>query len=145
MNSLRPFHLAIPVYDLSSTRTFYLDVLGAKEGRSASTWVDFNLFGHQVVAHVVADNNDTNRGNSITYNQVDGDKVPVPHFGVILTVDEWNDLVNRIRENDWEFEIEPKFRFEGASGEQSIMFLKDPSGNALEFKSFKNLDMLFAK
>ncbi len=95
MSSLRPFHLAIPVYDLSSTRDFYLNILGAKEGRSASTWVDFNLFGHQVVAHLVVGNKDNTGGNNITYSEVDGDKVPVPHFGVVLTVHEWDELANR--------------------------------------------------
>ena len=142
MSTLRPFHLAIPVRDLVSTRDFYLNVLGAKEGRSSSTWVDFNLFGHQVVAHALAYELE---GNNETLNQVDDDLVPVPHFGIILNFYEWQDLAEKIKKAGWPFEIEPKLRFEETSGEQWIMFLKDPSGNAIEFKSFKDLNNLFEK
>tara|TARA_B100001250_G_scaffold175361_1_gene150800 strand:- start:125 stop:553 length:429 start_codon:yes stop_codon:yes gene_type:complete len=142
LSTLGPFHLAIAVRDLLSTRDFYLNVLGAKEGRSASTWVDFNLFGHQVVAHAVADNSKESNGS---HNEVDADMVPVPHFGVILELDEWNQLAEQIQKAGWPFDIEPKLRFEGTSVEQSIMFLTDPSGNAIEFKSFKDPANLFTK
>jgi len=142
LSTLGPFHLAIPVRDLLSTRDFYLNVLGAKEGRSTSTWVDFNLFGHQVVAHAVADKVKESSGSR---NEVDADMVPVPHFGVILELDEWNQLVEQIQSADWPFDIEPKLRFEGTTGEQWIMFLTDPSGNAIEFKSFKDPASLFMK
>jgi len=140
MKSMRPFHLAFPVNDLTSTRSFYKSVLGATEGRSSDSWVDFNLFGHQIVAHI----DNESRNQNFSNNFVDGDKVPVPHFGVVLSVVEWKQLADRISREGWKFEIPPKLRFKGTSGEQWSMFLKDPSGNALEFKSFENPDMLFA-
>jgi extradiol dioxygenase family protein len=141
---LRPFHLAFPVEDLAAARQFYGTVLGCPEGRSAEHWIDFNLFGHQIVAHHqprAAQRNERVPGS----NAVDGHAVPVPHFGVVLTADEWRQLAVRLRAADVPFIIEPHTRFEGQVGEQSTMFFLDPSGNALEFKAFADLSQLFAK
>jgi hypothetical protein len=141
---LRPFHLAFPVDDLAAARHFYGTVLGCPEGRSAENWIDFDLFGHQIVAHHqprVSQQNERLPGS----NAVDGHDVPVPHFGVVLTADEWRQLAVRLRAADVRFIIEPHTRFEGQVGEQSTMFLLDPSGNALEFKAFADLSQLFAK
>ena len=137
-----PFHLAFQVRDIAEARTFYGGLLGCSEGRSAETWVDFNFFGHQVVCHL----NPTlgPEGKIASHaNPVDGHGVP--HFGVVLTMDRWNSLADRLREHNVEFVIEPYIRFEGQPGEQATMFFLDPSGNALEFKAFKDIEtQLFA-
>ncbi|MEP6996734.1 MAG: VOC family protein [Betaproteobacteria bacterium] len=133
------FHLAFPVTDLTAARRFYGGVLGCAEGRSAQEWVDFDFFGHQIVAHRVS----TAEMNLAT-SLVDGDHVPVRHFGVILEVEEWNSLADRLEAAGTRFIIEPHVRFKGQPGEQSTMFLLDPFGNALEFKAFENIDQLFA-
>ncbi|MEQ8239043.1 MAG: VOC family protein [Cyclobacteriaceae bacterium] len=137
--SLRPFHLAIPVTDITKNRAFYGTTLGFEEGRSSDKWVDFNFYGHQLVIHV------SENTKKSTFNPVDGQQVPVPHFGVVLEMEDWKALANRIKESDIQFIIEPYIRFEGEPGEQATMFFLDPSGNALEFKAFENLDSLFAK
>ena len=139
MNTLRPFHLAIPVTNLEANRTFYRDVLGCEEGRSSDHWVDFNFFGHQLVIHLNEKAKVTNDSNP-----VDGHNVPVPHFGVVLTVEDFKAFAERLKALKINFIIEPYTRFDGLPGEQSTMFFKDPSGNALEFKAFKNLNQLFA-
>lgn len=138
MSELRPFHLAIPVKELEATRSFYRDTLGFEEGRSSSTWVDFNFYGHQFVIHKVEDT------HSEQANPVDGKSVPVPHFGVVLNWADWESLSDRLKATGTTFEIEPYVRFEGEVGEQATMFFRDPSGNALEFKAFKNDDQIFA-
>ena len=140
MNRLQPFHLAIPVRELQETRTFYNTTLNCKEGRSSEQWVDLDFFGHQLVLHItpfVSEQKDS--------NPVDGHDVPVPHFGVVLTMKDWNSLAERLKEHGMDFIIEPYVRFKGEPGEQATMFFKDPSGNALEFKAFENIDQLFAK
>lgn len=134
------FHLAFPVHDLSAAREFYGGVLGCEEGRSDDRWVDFNLYGHQIVTHL----SDNGAGVKLT-NHVDADHVPVPHFGIILPMDEWKALAEKLRSKGVEFVIEPKIRFEGEVGEQATMFFLDPSGNALEFKSFGDFSQVFAK
>ena len=137
MNNL--FHLAFPVHDLAAAREFYGSVLGCEEGRSAERWVDFNLFGHQIVAHLA-------EGAGVAVrNHVDKDDVPVPHFGVVLPMDEWRELADKLTAKGVQFVIEPKVRFAGEVGEQATMFLMDPSGNALEFKAFKDFAQVFAK
>jgi len=138
--NLRPFHLAIPVNDITSNRKFYRDILGCAEGRSSNHWVDFNFFGHQLVIHL-KEQNDSDNSNS---NPVDGKEVPVPHFGVVLDMSTFSLLSEKIKNHNIPFIIEPYLRFEGEVGEQATMFFKDPSGNALEFKAFKNIDQLFA-
>ena len=134
-----PFHLAIPVHDLSAARSFYGGTLACDEGRSSKEWVDFDFFGHQLVAHL-----DTSR-QPLHFNQVDGKDVPVPHFGVVLDWAAWHALAARLRDAGASFIIEPGIRFHGQVGEQATMFLLDPSGNALEFKAFKDPSKLFAK
>ncbi len=134
------FHLAMPVHDLDAARAFYGDVLGCREGRSADAWVDFDLFGHQFVAHL-----DASLQPSTLSNPVDGHDVPVPHFGVLLTPADWSELADRLRGHGVAFVIEPHTRFAGQVGEQSTMFLLDPSGNALEFKAFADDDQVFAR
>jgi uncharacterized protein len=134
------FHLAIPVDDLAAARRFYGGVLGCPEGRSAAHWVDFDLYGHQLVAHL----SPGGAGDRAT-NPVDGDEVPVPHFGVLLSVEAWADLTDRLRAAGTEFVIEPHVRFAGEAGEQHTMFLRDPAGNALEFKAFADDAMVFAR
>lgn len=134
-----PFHLAIAVDDLAAARSFYGGVLGCAEGRSAEHWIDFNLFGHQLVAHLA-----TGAGTR-AHNQVDGDAVPVPHFGVVLTPHAFEALTARLRTAGQRFVIEPHTRFAGESGEQSTMFLHDPAGNAIEFKAFADPAKLFAR
>jgi len=137
---MRPrFHLAIPVTDLGHSRAFYGETLGFAEGRSAEHWVDFDMYGHQLVIHVV----DSGGGVAGT-NPVDGDAVPVPHFGALLDPDDWHELAERLRGLSIDFVVEPHVRFEGEVGEQHTMFFLDPSGNALEFKSFANDDQVFA-
>ncbi|HSN70879.1 MAG TPA: VOC family protein [Steroidobacteraceae bacterium] len=139
---ISPFHLAIPVHDLAAARAFYGGLLGCPEGRSAELWVDFDFFGHQLVAHV-----DPDRVGSVppAHNPVDGHDVPVPHFGIVLPWDAWHELADRLRAAGVEFVIEPYLRFAGQVGEQATMFFYDPSGNALEFKSFRDPGQLFAR
>jgi extradiol dioxygenase family protein len=132
------FHLAIPVDDLTAARRFYGEVLGLAQGRSADTWVDWNLSGHQVVTHLAPE-----RSRRI-HNPVDGHDVPVPHFGLILTIPSFHELAGRVRDAGIPFEIEPYVRFEGETGEQWTMFLFDPAGNALEFKAFADDSQVFA-
>ena len=134
------FHLAFPVHDLSAAREFYAGVLGCEEGRSSERWIDFNLYGHQIVTHLA----DEGAGVKAT-NHVDADHVPVPHFGVVLPMDEWKELAEQLRSKGVQFVIEPKIRFEGEVGEQAKMFFLDPSGNALEFKAFNDFSQVFAK
>lgn len=140
--SLSPFHLAIPVYDIDAARTFYRDVLNLEEGRSSEQWVDFNFYGHQVVIH---EHPKTQSQDHAHTNVVDGHDVPAPHFGVVLPWQQWETLVNRLKDFGTEFVIEPYVRFKGETGEQATMFFLDPCGNALEFKAFKDMDQLFAK
>ena len=146
MNSgpLAPFHLAIPVTDLALSRAFYGELLGCSEGRSAERWVDFNFYGHQLVCHLVDDGaSSASRHGS---NPVDGEQVPVPHFGVVLDLAEWRSLEARLRDRGVSFIIEPTIRFAGQVGEQATLFLLDPSGNALEFKAFADRQsQLFAR
>lgn len=136
---LSPFHLAIPVHDLGAARRFYGDLFGCPEGRSADEWVDFDFFGHQLVAHLDA------ARQAPHFNEVDGKDVPVPHFGIVLAWDAWQALSARLRDAGVNFVIEPGIRFRGEVGEQATMFLLDTSGNALEFKAFKDPSKLFAK
>jgi extradiol dioxygenase family protein len=138
--TLRPFHLAFPVHDLGAARAFYADVLGCTEGRSSDHWIDFDLFGHQIVAHL-----DPAAQPVAVENAVDGHAVPVPHFGVVLTPADWRALAERVEAAGVRFGIAPYTRFAGQAGEQSTMFFRDPSGNALEFKAFADDAMLFAK
>lgn len=142
MSNLTPFHLAIPVADLAKCRTFYGETLGCAEGRSDTRWVDFDFFGHQLVIHQKEGHRPA---NAHATNPVDGHDVPVPHFGVVLHWDDWQTLADKLREIEMSFVIEPYIRFEGQPGEQATMFFLDPEGNALEFKAFKNMDMLFEK
>lgn len=138
------FHLAMPVHDLGAARDFYGQLLGCPEGRSADTWVDFDLYGHQFVAHLDPAHPDSADTGSTLTNAVDGDHVPVPHFGVLLTPDAWRSLAARLIAAGTVFVIEPHTRFAGQVGEQSTMFLLDPSGNALEFKAFADDSQVFA-
>jgi extradiol dioxygenase family protein len=138
--TLPPFHLAFPVDDLAAARRFYGGLLGCPEGRSNDKWVDFGLHGHQIVAHLAPE-----AVRACATNPVDGDAVPVPHFGVVLPMDEWRALAERLESAGTEFVIPPSVRFEGQAGEQATMFLLDPSGNALEFKAMANPANLFAK
>lgn len=141
MSFLRPFHIAIPVYNLEECRKFYKEILGCKEGRSSEYWVDFNLFGHQLVIHYKP----KQEIKELHTNPVDGKNVPVPHFGVVLDLKTFYNLAERLQSKKVDFIIEPYLRFKGEVGEQATMFFLDPSGNALEFKAFKNIDQLFAK
>jgi hypothetical protein len=143
--TIRPFHLAFPVRDLAEARDFYGGVLGLPEGRSSDTWIDFNLYGHQIVAHVADPPVSDDRAVPTLHNPVDGHDVPVPHFGVVLELDDWKELRDRLVAANVRFKIEPYIRFEGQVGEQATMFFLDPSGNALEFKAFADLSQLFAK
>jgi len=136
---LRPFHLAFPVHDLGAARGFYGGTLGCPEGRSSDSWIDFDLFGHQIVTHL-----DPAAKPVAVSNPVDGHDVPVPHFGVVLTMDDWQALADRLRAAGIAFGIEPHIRFVGQPGEQATMFFQDPSGNALEFKAFADDSQLFA-
>ncbi len=143
-SSLTPFHLAVQVRDIAEARRFYGQILGCPEGRSDTHWVDFNLFGHQLVCHLNPAMGDTGKLSS-HHNPVDGHGVPVPHFGVVLNVSDWNELAARVRREGLDFVIEPCTRFQGQPGEQSTMFFLDPTGNALEFKAFKDIEgQLFA-
>ena len=136
---LRPFHLAFPVHDIAAARDFYGRLMGCTEGRSAPSWVDFDLFGHQIVAHLDA----AAKPAEVT-NPVDGHDVPVPHFGVVLAWEEWEAMAARLEAAGVRFGIAPHVRFKGQVGEQATMFFRDPSGNALEFKAFRDPAMLFA-
>ena len=136
---LRPFHLAFPVHDIPAARAFYGGVLGCPEGRSAESWIDFDLFGHQIVAHL-----DPAAKPVAVANPVDGHDVPVPHFGVVLKMADWEALAERVTAAGIGFGIAPHIRFKGQPGEQATMFFRDPSGNALEFKAFADDAMLFA-
>jgi uncharacterized protein len=138
--NLSPFHLAFPVDDLEAARRFYGELLGCPEGRSADHWVDFDLRGHQIVAHLAPE-----AARQRASNPVDGDDVPVPHFGLVLSMDDWKQLAERLRAAGTRFVIEPTVRFEGQPGEQATMFLLDPAGNALEFKAMADPAKLFAK
>lgn len=138
--SLRPFHLAFPVHDLAEARRFYGGLLGCAEGRSSEHWIDFDMWGHQVVAHLAPEET-----RPVGTSQVDGDAVPVRHFGVVLSLPEWEALAGRLRAAGQRFVVEPHVRFKGLPGEQATMFFLDPSGNALEFKAFADLGQLFAK
>lgn len=137
--SLRPFHLAFPVDDLDAARAFYRGVMGCGEGRSSDEWIDFDFFGHQIVAHLAPDS-----AGDRASNHVDGHGVPVPHFGIVLAMQDWQNLADRLRAAGTEFVIEPTIRFKGQPGEQATMFFRDPAGNAIEMKAFENLDSLFA-
>jgi uncharacterized protein len=137
--SLRPFHLAFPVHDLAAARGFYRDVLGCGEGRSSEHWIDFDLYGHQIVAHL-----DPAMKPCPIHNSVDGHAVPVPHFGIILNMVQWEALAQRLHAAGTVFGIEPHIRFQGQVGEQATMFFCDPSGNALEFKAFADDTQIFA-
>ena len=138
--TIPPFHLAFPVRDLAEARTFYGELLGCPEGRSSNEWIDFNFFGHQIVTHLAPDE----CGSTVT-NNVDDHNVPVRHFGAVLDMNVWEALAEKLKAAGTKFVIEPYVRFKGEVGEQATMFFLDPSGNALEFKSFKNIDSLFAK
>lgn len=139
MTLLRPFHLAIPVRDLDEARDFYVAFLGCKEGRSCQEWVDFDFFGHQLVAHL------SKEGTAhIAHNLVDGVEVPLRHFGVILTMNTWRKLVEKITASEVPFLVAPQTRFKGLAGEQSTFFIADPSGNAIEFKAFEDESRIFA-
>ena len=140
MSNLTPFHFAFPVDDLDAARHFYGTILGCPEGRSDTDWIDFDLFGHQIVAHNVG-----GKRAVAGHNPVDGHAVPVPHFGVVLTPDRWNALADRLKAHGVRFVIEPHTRFPGEPGEQSTMFFHDPAGNALEFKAFADMGQLFAR
>ncbi len=141
--ALPRFHLAFPVHNLDAARAFYGGVLGCAEGRSSSSWCDFNLRGHQIVAHLV-DNFGTDAADA-GKNPVDGDAVPVPHYGLVLSWDDWHALAERLQAAGVDWILEPRVRFRGKVGEQATMFLRDPSGNALEFKSFLDPEQLFAR
>ena len=133
------FHLAFPVHDLQATRDFFCNILGCKTGRSAERWIDFDFFGHQLVAHYVSEEE-----APVQTNSVDEQSVPVRHFGVILSWDEWHALAEKLRTAGTKFLIEPNIRFEGEVGEQATMFFTEPCGNAIEFKSFKDMSQIFA-
>jgi extradiol dioxygenase family protein len=139
--TLQPFHLAVPVADLAAARRFYGGLLGCPEGRSDAEWVDFDFFGHQLVAHL----DHGGAARTALHNPVDGKDVPVPHFGVVLEWNHWHELAARLRSAGIAFGIEPGIRFQGMVGEQATMFFQDPSGNALEFKAFRDPTQLFAK
>ena len=138
MSKLQPFHLAIPVKELDATRTFYNTTLNCQEGRSSDRWVDLDFYGHQLVLHIA------DHAGQDNHNSVDGHEVPIPHFGVVLTMEDWEDLADRLKKHGMQFIVDPYIRFKGEAGEQATMFFKDPSGNSLEFKAFQNIDQLFA-
>ena len=137
--TLRPFHLAFPVDDLAAARDFYGKAMGCREGRSSSEWIDFDFYGHQIVAHLAP-----GEAGDRASNHVDGHGVPVPHFGIVLSMADWQELADRLRAAGVDFAIEPTIRFKGQPGEQATMFFRDPSGNALEMKAFADDAMLFA-
>ena len=135
---MQPFHLAFPVHDLSLAKKFYTNILLCKVGRSSKEWIDFNLFGHQIVAHL-----DNSMDLESSLNIVDGKKVPVRHFGIVMKWNKWHQFVDYLTNENVVFLIEPHIRFKGKPGEQATFFIKDPSGNAIEFKSFKDKEMIF--
>lgn len=135
----QPFHLAIPVDDLAAAATFYGELIGCERGRSDTRWIDWNFYGHQLVTHLV-----DAMPSAPSHNAVDSHAVPVPHFGVVLDMDDWQALADRLKAANIQFVIEPYIRFKGQTGEQATMFFHDPAGNALEFKAFASLDQLFA-
>ena len=137
-DKLNPFHLAIPVSNLEESVIYYRDILGLEEGRSSKKWADFNFFGHQLVCHV------SDNINEQVTNPVDGEEVPVPHFGVVLSIEEFEDFLFKISDKDIDFIIKPTVRFKGGIGEQRTLFFRDPSGNAIEIKAFKDMDNLFS-
>lgn len=137
--TIPPFHLAFPVNDLVAARNFYGETLGCTEGRSSERWIDFDFHGHQIVAHLAPEDVGEKAANA-----VDGHSVPVPHFGLVLGMDDWKDMANKLIKAGTEFVIEPYVRFEGEPGEQATMFFKDPSGNAIEMKAFADQAALFA-
>ena len=137
--TLRPFHLAFPVHDLAAARAFWGGTIGCREGRSSAEWIDFDFYGHQIVAHLAP------HAAPAASNAVDGHDVPVPHFGIVLTLEDWQDLADRLTAAGTKFVIEPYIRFRGQPGEQATMFFRDPSGNAIEMKAFADLGQLFAK
>lgn len=137
---LRPFHLAIPVHDLNAARQFYGGVMGCTEGRTDAHWIDWNFWGHQLVTHL----DETFKPDEVV-NLVDGKDVGVPHFGVVLSWSDWETLRDKIEQSEVEFVLKPYIRFEGEAGEQGTFFIRDFSGNRLEFKTFKNINQLFAK
>ena len=138
--NLLPFHLAFPVHNITETERFFVDIIGCKFGRRSEKWIDFNFFGHQISAHLNLEK------NTITpTNKVDNDNVPVRHFGIVLLWKEWHALADKLKSNKVQFLIKPRTRFQGKAGEQATLFILDPSGNVLEFKSFKDQKMLFAK
>jgi extradiol dioxygenase family protein len=137
---LTPFHIAFPVDDLDATRSFYGGLLGCPEGRSTHEWIDFDLFGHQIVAHLKPSTRAAEH-----HNPVDGHAVPIPHFGVVLTMPDWEQLAEKLNAAGTNFVIEPYIRFKGEVGEQATMFFYDPAGNALEFKAFADMSQIFAK
>ncbi|APG62181.1 glyoxalase [Sphingorhabdus lutea] len=137
--NIRPFHLAVTVDNLADARDFYGRIMGCAEGRSSDKWIDFNLYGHQFVVHL-----DEDKQRHMAHNPVDGHQVPVPHFGVVLTMDDWQLLAESLTSSGIKFAIEPTIRFAGQAGEQATMFFTDPAGNALEFKAFAHDDMIFA-
>jgi extradiol dioxygenase family protein len=140
--NVTPFHLAFPIRNIEETTTFYRDVLGCSIGRSTENWVDFDLYGHQLSAHVRPEQVNQAAGTG----EVDGHQVPIPHFGVVLTWEQWHELKDRLdAELSVDYLVEPQIRFQGKPGEQATLFIQDPSGNALEFKAFKNMEQLFAK
>ena len=139
MADLRPFHLAIPVTDLAAAERFYCGLLGCNKGRTASRWIDLDFFGHQVTLHLVDDD-----GSATISNPVDGDAVPARHFGVVLDMDAWHSLAEKLERGGCDFLISPRIRFQGEVGEQATLFLYDPASNALEFKSFADPTQLFA-
>lgn len=138
--TLRPFHLAFPVHDLDAARAFWGGTMGCEEGRCSAEWIDFDFYGHQIVAHLVQGGCGDAGGNP-----VDGHDVPVPHFGIVLTLEDWQMLADRLTAAGTRFEIEPYVRFKGEPGEQRAMFFRDPSGNAIEMKAFADLGQLFAR
>lgn len=139
MTALPPFHLAFPVADLKQTRSFYVDVLGCSVGRESDRWIDFNFYGHQITAHLRPEET-----KAVSASEVDGKSVPVRHFGAILDWEIWHELAEQLKAAGIDFVIEPYVRFPGEVGEQATMFFKDPSGNALEFKSFRDMSQVFA-
>ena len=138
MKKLNSFHLAIPVNNLDVCKDFYENILECKPGRNSDSWADYNFFGHQLVVHL--DKNISKK----TFNAVDGKKIPIPHFGLVLDWIQWESLKQKLQKSNMEFIVDPYIRFKGQIGEQATMFFLDPSGNALEFKAFKNMDQLFA-
>ena len=139
--TLQPFHIAFPVHDLGAARSFYCGILGCTEGRSTAHWVDFNFYGHQIVAHLLPDL----AARNSEVNPVDSVYVPIPHFGIVLEMDDWRALAERLKAAGMSFVVEPYIRFKGQPGEQATMAFRDPSGNAIEMKAFERPEQLFAK